>query len=30
VAELSTIHSARAVSVDEACGYQRLEVLLEQ
>ena len=28
--ELSTIHIARTVSVDEACGYQRLEVLLEQ
>ena len=28
--ELSTIHIARAVSVDEARGYQRLEVLLEQ
>jgi hypothetical protein len=28
--ELSTIHTARAVSVDEACGYHRLEVLLEQ
>jgi hypothetical protein len=28
--ELSTIHIARPFSVDEACGYQRLEVFLEQ
>ena len=28
--ELSTIHSARAVSVSEACGHQRLEVLFGQ